>query len=48
VSRCFAYVFYNILLRSIPGTHFNGVRMSDHRDLKAVFDTGSNSRGPGY
>ena len=35
-------------MRNIPGTHLNGVRMSDHRGLKAVFDTGSNTRGPGY
>ena len=49
ISSSFSYIVSNIMLRNIPGTHsINGVRMSDHKCMKVVFDTCSNIRGPGY
>ena len=48
ISCSFSYIVSNIILRNIPGTHSNGVRMSDHKCMKVVFDTCSNIRGPGY
>jgi hypothetical protein len=35
-------------VRRVPGSHSNGVRMTDHMCLKLALDISGNIRGPGY
>ena len=42
------YKLEKILVRRVPGTHSNGIRMTDHRLLKFCLIINDSKRGPGY
>ena len=42
------YKLEKILVRRAPGTHSNGIRMTDHRLLKFCLIINDSKRGPGY
>ena len=48
LSKNFVYDVKQIIVRTIPGTHSNGCRLSDHRALKCTFYLSKNEKGTGY
>ena len=48
LSNDILYQLDKVLIRRVPGTHSNGVRMTDHRCLKFYIVISENKRGQGY
>ena len=47
-SNDYMYKLEKILVKRVPGTHSNGMRMTDHRLLKFCLIIYDSKRGPGY